>query len=151
LAATRDIATFVENRAPPGFPTPLRQSLVKLLVNEQLRATNTDTVQYIQNILKELDEVYGARKTEMSEMAGTAVICLTTAPTSLPIIENTHARVEQTTNTRLVAVVCARICHFYHGPLFNLIRTENPELDTYHGLDIRIWTMKSGWHLSSVL
>ena len=38
MAATRDVATFVENRAPPGFPTPLRQSLVKLLVNEQLAA-----------------------------------------------------------------------------------------------------------------
>jgi hypothetical protein len=87
----------------------------------------------------------------MAEMAGTSVICLTTAPTSLPIVENTHARVEQATDTRLVAVVCARICHFYHGPFLNLIRTENPELDTYHGLDIRIWTMKSGWHLSSVL
>jgi hypothetical protein len=101
--------------------------------------------------LEELDEVYGARKTEMTEMAGASMICLPTAPTRLPIVEDAHARVKETTNTRLVAVVCARICHFYDGPLFNLIRTENPELDTDHGLDIRIWTMKSGWHLSSVL
>jgi hypothetical protein len=87
----------------------------------------------------------------MTEMAGAPMICLPTAPTCLTIIENTHTRIEQAANTRLVAVVCARICHFYDGSLFNLIRTENPELDTDHGLDIRIWTMKSGWHLSSVL
>jgi hypothetical protein len=84
-------------------------------------------------------------------MTRAAVICLAAAAARLSIIKYTHAWIKETANARLVSIICACIGDFHDRSLLDLVWTENPELDTHHGLDIRIWTMNSRWHLSSVL
>lgn len=71
--------------APPRLPLALEQMFAKLLVNEKLRATDTDTRQNVLDEGEELDVIHGAGEAEMAEMAGTFVICLATAA-ALPAI-----------------------------------------------------------------
>jgi beta-phosphoglucomutase-like phosphatase (HAD superfamily) len=84
-------------------------------------------------------------------MTRATVIRLTAAATRLAVVEHTHTGVKETANAGLISVIGSGVRNLYNGALLNLIWTENPELDTDHGLDIRIWTMNSCWHLSSVL
>jgi hypothetical protein len=124
---------------------------MELLVNQKFRATNAYAVKNIHDIRKELDEVYGAGQTEVAEMTRATVIRLATAAARLAIVEHTHTGVKETANARLISIIGSGVRNLYDGALLNLIWTENPELDTDHGLDIRIWTMNSCGHLSSVL
>jgi hypothetical protein len=87
----------------------------------------------------------------VAKVAGTSVIRLSTATTRLPVIKNSHAWIKEAANARLISIIGAGIRNFHYRPFFNLFRAENPELDTHHGLNIRIWTIYSGGHLSSVL
>ena len=87
----------------------------------------------------------------MTKVAGTAVICLSTAAARLTIVQDAHARIKEAANAGLVAIVGSRVCDFNDRALLNLIRAEDPELDTNHRLDIRIWTVNSCGHLSTVL
>jgi len=87
----------------------------------------------------------------MPEMAGAVMICLTTTPTGLTIIQNTHTRIKEAPNARLSSIIRSRIGNLYHGPLLNLFRAKDAKLDANYWLDIRIRAMNSGWHLSSVL
>ncbi len=124
---------------------------MQLLVNQKLGTTNADAVQNIHDVREELDEVDGASKAEMTEMAGTPVIRLSTAAASLAIIEDAHAGVKEAANTRLRPVVCSRIGDFHYRALLDFLRAEDAKLDAYDRLNIRIGTMKSCWHLSSVI
>jgi hypothetical protein len=76
---------------------------------------------------------------------------LPTAAAGLAIVQDAHTRIKEAANARLVAIVGPRVCDFNNGALLNLIRAEDPELDTNHWLDIRIWTVNSCGHLSTVL
>jgi hypothetical protein len=84
-------------------------------------------------------------------MTRATVIGLTAAAACLAIVEYTHTGVKETANAGLITIIGSCVRNLYDGALLNLIWTENPELDTDHWLDIRIWTMNSRWHLSSVL
>jgi hypothetical protein len=143
LATAGDIATKGEDSAPARLTTPLENILVQLFVNEQLATANADTVEHIENIGEELEEVDGPRELEVAKVARTAVIGLPTAAARLTIIQNTHTRVKEASNARLISIICACIGDLHHGATLNLIWTENPELDTHHGLNIRIWPNKS--------
>jgi hypothetical protein len=124
---------------------------MKLLINQEFRATNAYAVENIHDVRKELDEVYGAGQAKVTEMTRATVIRLTTAAACLAVVEHTHTGVKETANAGLIPVIGSGVRNLYDGALLNLIWTENPELDTDHWLDIRIWTMNSCWHLSSVL
>jgi hypothetical protein len=124
---------------------------MKVLVHQNLGAAHTHTVQDVEDIRKELNEVYRAGEFEVAKVSGASVICLAAAATRLPIVENTHSRVKETTNTGLIPIVRTGIRNFHYGALFNLIGPENPKLDTHHRLDIRIRTMDSCGHLSYVV
>ncbi len=150
LATAGDVIAEAEDRAETGLRRPLRNPLVKLLVDEELRAADTDTVENIENILEELDEIDRAREFVVTEMTRAAVICLSTTAACLPIVENTHARVKETSNTGLISIVGSTVRDLHDRTVFNLFRAENPELDTHHGLDIRIWTVHTSGHLFSV-
>ena len=58
--------------------------LTILLVDHQLRATDTDTGEDVQDEGEELDVVHGASKAEVAEVARTLVVCLTAATALLP-------------------------------------------------------------------
>jgi hypothetical protein len=124
---------------------------VELLVNEKLGTTNADAIQNIHDVREELDEIYGAGQAEMTEMAGTPVIRLPTAPAGLTIIEDAHARIKESANTRLRPIICARISDFHYRALLDFLWTEDAKLNAHDGLNIRIGAMKSCWHLSSVI
>jgi hypothetical protein len=87
----------------------------------------------------------------VAKVTRAAMIRLATATASFAIVENAHAGIKETANAGLVAVIRSGISNFHYRTFLDLIRPENPELDTDHWLDIRIWTMYSRWHLSSVL
>jgi hypothetical protein len=59
--------------------------LAKLLVDEKLRATDTNTGQHVLDEGEDLDVIHGAGEAEMAEVAGAFVICLATAA-ALPAI-----------------------------------------------------------------
>jgi hypothetical protein len=124
---------------------------MQLLIDKKLGAAYTDAVQNIHDVREELDEIYGASQAEMTEMAGAPVIRLSTAATRLAIIEDAHARVKETANTRLRTVICPRIGDFDYRALLDFFWAEDAKLDAYDRLNIRIGAMKSCWHLSSVL
>jgi hypothetical protein len=109
---------------------------MKLRVNEELTATNTDTTQNIQNEREELNIIDRARKTEMAEVTGALMVCLTTAAASLSIVQNTHSRIKEATNSGLIAIICSCICNFNYGTSFNLIRTEDSKLNSDDWLNI---------------
>ena len=123
---------------------------MQLLVDQQLGAPHADAVQHVQNILEELDEVDGARQLVVPKMTRAAVIRLATAAACLAVVENAHARIKESSNPRLVSVVGAAVGDLDDRAPLDLFRAENPELDTHHGLNIRIWTMNTGGHLFSV-
>jgi hypothetical protein len=150
LATAGDIAAETEDSAEAGLRSPLGDTLVELLINQQLGAADADAVEHIENVGKELNEIDRACKLVMAEMTRATMICLCTAAARLTIVQHTHTRIKETSNARLISIVCATICDFYDGTSLNLFRTENPELDTHHGLDIRIWTMHTSGHFFSV-
>jgi hypothetical protein len=119
---------------------------VELLVDQELGAAHTDTIQNVKHVGEELNEIDWAGELVVAEMAGAPVIGLPAATASFAIIENAHAGVEEASDARLVAIVGPGIRDLHYGALLDLIRAENPELDTDHGLDIRIWTMNSARH-----
>jgi hypothetical protein len=87
----------------------------------------------------------------VTKVTRATVIRLAAATTGLSVIEHSHAGIKETANAGLIPIIGSGVRNLYDGALLNLIWTKNPELDTHHGLDIRIWTMNSRWHLSSVL
>jgi len=151
LAAPGNAAALGQNGTPPSLPPALRETLMQLLVNQKLGAAHAHTVQNIHDVREELDEIHGAGKPEMPKMAGAAVVCLATAAASLAIIKNAHTRIKEATNAGLRSIIGSGVGDFHHGTLLNLFWPENTELDTHHGLNIRIGTMNSGGHLSSVI
>ncbi len=118
-----------------------------LLVDQELRAANTNAVQYIHDHVKELDVVDGAGQAIVAKVAGTVVIRLVTAAARLSVVENTHTGVKETSDARLISIVGARICDFYDGTLLDLLRTEDTELNSDDRLDIRTRTNESSGHL----
>jgi hypothetical protein len=124
---------------------------MELLVNQKLRTANTHAVEHIQNVGKELNEVDGASKAKMPKMSRAAVIRLPTTAARLAIVQNTHARIKQATNTGLTPIIRPGVCHLYHRALLDFLWPKDAELDSHHGLNLRIWAMNSGRHLSSEL
>jgi hypothetical protein len=82
----------------------------------------------------------------MSKMTGAAVIRLTTGATHFTIVQYTHTRIKQTSNLRLITIVCGLRRNFHHRAAFNLLRREDAELDANDGLDIRSSLIETGWH-----
>jgi hypothetical protein len=124
---------------------------MELLVNQKLRAADTDAVQNIHDVREELDEVDGAGQLEMAKMPRAAVIRLAAATACFAIVEDTHAGIKEAADARLTPIICSRIGNLHHGTLLDFLRPKDAELDPHHRLDIRIWAMNSGRHLSSVL
>jgi hypothetical protein len=85
------------------------------------------------------------------KMTGTVMVCLATASARLAIVEDTHSGVKEATNTGLAPIVRPRVCNLYDRPLLNLFRSKDAKLNPHHGLNVRIWAMDSGRHLSSVI
>ena len=84
----------------------------------------------------------------MAKVAGTGVIRLATTAAGFSVVQDTHARVKQATNARLVSVICSCICNLYDGSALDLIGAENPELNSYNGLNVRSGSVQSARHLS---
>jgi hypothetical protein len=51
---------------------------VQILIDKELRASDTDTFQSIQNVREELDEIDRTSELEMPEMSGASMIRLPT-------------------------------------------------------------------------
>jgi preprotein translocase subunit SecE len=124
---------------------------MELLVNQELRTADTHAVQNIQNVGEELNEIDWPRKAKMAKMTRTAVICLATATAGLSIVKDTHAGIKESPNTGLTSIVCPSIYNLHHRPLLDFLRAKDAKLDTHHRLNVRIWAMNSGRHLSSEL
>jgi hypothetical protein len=69
-------------------------------------------------------------------MAGALVIRLAAAATLLAIIKNTHARVKEAADLRLIALVCAAVRNFYDRTAFNFIRTEYTNLNANYWFNL---------------
>jgi hypothetical protein len=79
------------------------------------------------------------------------MVRLRTTAARLSIVKDTHTGIKEASNTGLIPIIGSSIRDFDDRTFFNLIGTEDPELDTHHGLDIRIWTMNTCGHLFSVV
>jgi hypothetical protein len=87
----------------------------------------------------------------MPKMPRAAVIRLPTAAARLSIIEYAHTGIKQATNARLAAIVRPGVCNLHYRALLDFLGTKDAKLNPHHRLDIRIWAMNSGRHLSSEL
>jgi hypothetical protein len=72
----------------------LQDSLVVIFVQEKLGAANANAVENIKNIGKELEIVDRTSQSVVTKMAGAVVVRLSTRPTRLSILQNTHSRVK---------------------------------------------------------
>jgi hypothetical protein len=85
-AATLNASTQADDGAPTSLASLFGKILMTLLVNQEFAATDTDTLEDILHVLKELNEIHGACKAVMSEVPRTPVIGLTTASACLSIL-----------------------------------------------------------------
>ena len=75
------------------------------------------------------------------------MIRLPTGTADLAVLQDAHARVEQTANLGLISFESGTGDHFHDGALFNLLGREDRKLNAYHRFYIRPMLVKSGWHL----
>ncbi len=81
-------------------------------------------------------------------MTGTAMIGLAAGTARLPVFQDTHTRVKETSDLWLGALV-GRLGHDLNdGALPDLIGTEDTELDTDDGLHVRASFIKTERHSS---
>jgi lipoprotein signal peptidase len=76
----------------------------------------------------------------MAEVTRAVVIALATAAARFSIIENTHTRIKETIDSRLGTIIGSAICNFNDRTLLNFIRTKDPKLNPYNGLNFRAWS-----------
>jgi hypothetical protein len=119
---------------------------MKFFINAKFGTTDANALQNAHNHLVKLDVIYWTSQAIMSKMTGATVICLTTGTTHFTIVQYTHARIKQTSNLRLIALVRGLRRNFHHRAAFNLLRREDAELDANDGLDIRSSLIETGWH-----
>lgn len=146
LATAADIGRLGQDRLPARLATTALNITVQILVDEQLRAAHTDTLQNIQDLGEELDEIDRAGELEVAKVTRARVIRLTTAAASLSVVQNTHTRIKEAADTGLIAIVGASIRNLNHRATLNLVGAEDAELNTYNRLNIRIWTYDSCRH-----
>jgi lipoprotein signal peptidase len=96
---------------------------------------------------EELDVIYRAGQTKVSKMAGALVICLSAAAALLAIVKNTHARVKEATDLRLVALIGSAVRNFYDRTALNFIRTEYTNLNTNYWFNLRRRSIETCGHL----
>jgi len=85
---------------------------------------------------EELDVIYGAGEAKMAEVAGAFVICLSAAAALLAIIKDTHARVKEAADFRLIALIGSAVRNFYDRTALNFIRTEYTNLNTNYWFNL---------------
>jgi len=125
----------------------LLDSLVKLLVDQKLRATNAHAIQDIKDVLEELNEINRPCKLVVAKMAGAVVIGLTAGAARLAILQNTHAGIKQSTNFRFGALIDRMRRNFHHGTTFNLFGAEDSKLNTNNGFNFGTRSYESSGHL----
>ena len=121
------------------------------LINEQFAAAHTDAIEHVQNLREELDEIDGAGKFEMAEMAGAGMIRLATAAARLSVVQDAHSGVKETPNAGLIPIIGSCVCHFHDGAPLNLFGAENSELNTNNWFNIGSRSIQSCGHSSLTL
>jgi hypothetical protein len=73
-------------------------------------------------------------------MTRAVVICLTTGTATLPVVNHTHARIKETTDFRLTAIIGHLGHDLYDGAALYFFRTENPKLNSNNRFNFGVWT-----------
>jgi hypothetical protein len=130
------MATESQHCAPPHLTAATHNILVQCLVDQQLAAAHTRALQNINDFGEELDGIHRARELEMAEMARAGVIRLAATPARLSIVQNTHTRIKETSNARLISIIGTCVCDFYHRTTLNLFWAENAKLNSYDWFNV---------------
>jgi hypothetical protein len=147
LTATTDTSTSIENLTPSCFSAMLQDSLVKIFVDKKFGAADTNAVENIQNVGKELNVVYRTRKFVVTKVTGTVMIRLSARPTRLSVFEHTHSGIKESSNLWLRSFIDRMSCDFYDGTPLNLFGAKDSKLNPNNGLNFRTRSYESSWHL----
>jgi hypothetical protein len=137
LATSGNITGCLHELLPTTLTLLQTNGRTELLVNEKLRAGNANATQHVQDHWKKLDIVDRAAKSIVTKVTRAVIIRLSTRTALLTILENTHSRVEETSNLGLITFICVIGCNFYNRSPLNLIWRENAKLDTHDWLNFR--------------
>ena len=93
LTATGYVLARIEHRLPAVLPLEATNGLCSVLANKNLRALNTNTAEYLEQILECVNVIDGALKSVMAEVARAVMVVKSTGAAELSVFQNAHARI----------------------------------------------------------
>lgn len=85
LTATGNVLARIKHRLPTVLPLEATNGLCSVLANKNLRALNTDTAEYLEQVLERVDMIDGALKSVMAEVARAVVVVKSTGAAELSV------------------------------------------------------------------